>query len=578
MSAQTDIARQAQSVNELISTYRSDGDVATERRLRFVYFTPSDREPAPEYRERLTRVIDETIKFYAEQIAGYGLKARPLMVDRDDDGLLRFVMVQGKEPWLAYNSKEYAYGEKIRNECIPKLKTAGIDPEQETIAVFTAVMDWDESKQRFRQRSPYQGSGNARFGFCWQIDAPPLDPVHLPEKSPTIDDGEYGMVSIGKWNSLFVGGVIHELGHAFGLPHNAQRPKQGTVLGTSLMGSGNRVYGDQLRDEGLGTFLTFADAVRLVSHPLFSGSEKGLQSSGNLGDAFEAIQVQADGEAFVVSGKVRSTPATYAVISYTDPVGHGDYDSITTTCVPDADGSFRIRCEDLARGTASELRLAAVKVNGEAFTERGLPFSVSKTGEVDVEDLRQQLVLAPVLNKLRYGRALEAARLVVAMPENEPAKALAIAMLTPPDQRPVNPDANASTWSLCELRPLSASVGWRIPAYDYSPEDLLIRVNGEVQRHGIYAHAESSYAYTLDPVWKSFDAVCAVSDGPPGTVVFVVKVDGVERWRSQVVVPGKTVPCKVDISGAKTLELIAEDGNDGKSRDHGYWLQPSIEK
>lgn len=571
-------AEQASLANERLAAYRSEQPDPSQRRLRFAYFVPSDRQPAAQYRERLTRVLDAMTQFYAEQIASYGLDAQPIPLDRDEDGLLRFTMVQGKQPWQAYNTKEPASGAKIYSECLPALRAAGIEPTQETIAVFTAVMDWDSERMRFRQRSPYQGGGNARSGFCWQIDAPPLDPNHLSEKSPLIDDGEYGRVSIGKWNSIFIGGVIHELGHAFGLAHNAQPPTQQGRAGISLMGSGNRVYGDQLRNEGAGTYLTFADALRLVSHPLFSGSDKGLQTAARYDDMFADLQVETEGDSMIISGTVRCSPSCYAVICYTDPTGHGDYDALTSTAVPDDRGRFRMRCDNLAQGTESELRLTAVKLNGDAFTHTGMKFSVSNEGEVNTESIRERLILAPVLAKLRMGAAREAAILTAAIPDEEPAKAIAAPMLRPPSQRPLIPDEDARSWSLCDLRPAAATVGWRTPAFDYSPEDLWIEVTGTVQRRGIYAHANSTYKWNLDGDWKSLTATCAVSDGPPGSVVFVVRVNGQETWRSPVTRPGQLVPCKLNIADAKTLELIVEDAGDGNRRDHGYWLDPVITK
>ena len=76
-------------------------------------------------------------------------------------------------------------------------------------------------------------------------------------------------------NSIFIGGMAHELGHALGLPH-CRGSADETQFGTALMGSGNRTYGDEIRNEGSGTFLSRAHALRLASHPQFSGSLKGF--------------------------------------------------------------------------------------------------------------------------------------------------------------------------------------------------------------------------------------------------------------------------------------------------------------
>lgn len=570
-----DQANQSRSINERLAAYQSADPVPSDRKLRFVYFLPSDRQPALNYRERLTRVLEETVAFYAKQIEGYGMKAQPLPLDRDADGLLRFIEVKGEEPWTAYNSKKPFAGEKVRDECLPVLRAAGIDPKRETIAVFTAIMEWNEEARRFRQQSPYQGTGDARAGFCWQIDSPPLDPLHLPEKTPIIDDGEYGRVSIGKWNSLFVGGVIHELGHAFGLPHNAQRLDQFSRLGRSLMGNGNRTFGDDRRSEGLGTFLTFADAVRLVSHPFFSGSSKGLWERDAISTEIDELHVKAEaGGVLAVSGRVRGPVPAYAVVAYTDGEGGSDYDAIATVAVPDANGRFELRCDQLPEGKGVELRLAAMQVNGLFKMERGLNFSVNKEGKIDLKDLPQQLVLAPIVTALRAGQSQKAAQLTAALADNDPAKKLAAPMLTPPDKRAASTEA--AQVSLCDLRPESARVGWRAPAFDYSPEDLTIRIGGKIERRGIYAHAPAAYVWKLDGTWKTFDTRCALRDDYEGSVEFIVKIDGVEKWRSGIVRKGEGKPCSLSVSGAKSIELIVTDGGDDNRRDHGFWIAPVL--
>jgi hypothetical protein len=578
IAAPLDEPSQAAAVNARLSSFHgTPPEVKSERKLRIAYFLPTDRKPAIQYRERLTRVLTETADFYEKEMARHGVHARRLPLDLEADGLVRCIIIHGTDNWTAYNSKDFKVGSRIREECLPGLKAAGIEPEHETIALFTAIMEWDEPQRRFRQRSPYQGGGSARSGFCWQIDAPVLDPALLSEKSPIIDDGEYGKVSLGKWNSLFVGGVIHELGHAFGLPHNAQSPDQYARLGLSLMGAGNRTYGDEKRAEGKGSFLAFADALRLASHPLFSGSDKGLMEEKNDADVHDLrIEAASNTPYLKVRGRVTSSVPVYAVLAYVDPEGGGDYDATTATAVPDADGRFELLCDALPKNGRVELRLAALQVNGMVTTQSGLSFSMNAQGQPELEELRQRLVLMPVLAQLRIGRAAEAAKLSAALPDSEPAKQLAAPMLSPPDQRAEK--SEAKTISLCDLRPASATVGWRKPAFDYSPEDLIITVGGQIIRRAVYAHAESRYVWKLDGTWKQLRTRCALHDEENGSVEFIIKLDGVEKWRSGIVLKDKVVPCEMDITGVKSIELIVTNGGDDFNRDHGFWIEPTLSR
>jgi len=518
--------------------------------------------------------MDEAADFYAKQMKANGFEVKRIPFDRDSKKLLNFMIVQGKEPWTAYNSKQLISADKVRKECLPVLYAAGLNPDHETIVVFTAIMEWDDKLLRFRQQSPYFGMGNAHSGFCWQFDAPPLDPKNLLLKTPNIDDGEFGIISAGRWNSLMIGGVIHELGHSLGLPHDAERPAELQKTGTSLMGLGNLRYAFERRKEGLGAFLTFPDALRLASHPFFTRSAKGLAENDRSSGVFEELACENDGDGIIVSGRVNSSPATYAVIAYTDGEGRSDYDAITTSAIPNAEGRFQVRCDTLPHGKQIALRLTGLQVNGLTYMQSGLNFVMTPAGKMQTEELKQTIVLLPILNQLRAGRADEAARLTAALPDTEPAKQLAAPMLTPPNMRPLTAEGNSV--SLCDLRPSSATVGWRTPAFDYSPEDLTIRVAGKLERRGIYAHPPSTYSWTLDGTWKNFHAICTVRDEETGSVVFVVTVDNVEKWRSDLINFDTRKECDVDLTGATSLKLTVEDGGDGSFQDHGFWIAPVL--
>ncbi len=131
-----------ESVNNALEAYHgTDRSANRERKLRFVYFTPKNREPAPQYRERLTRVMEETVGFYTQEFNRWGIQARPLPLDRNEDGLLNFFLVKGSDVHTAY--KKDGGNDLLTREYEPVLRATGIDPKVETVAVFSNLAEWD---------------------------------------------------------------------------------------------------------------------------------------------------------------------------------------------------------------------------------------------------------------------------------------------------------------------------------------------------------------------------------------------------------------------------------------------------
>lgn len=386
-SARTEIAPKVAAARAILDPWLAENPVRAQKKIHLVLWTPKDREPAPRYRERLSAIFVDIQKFYAREMERIGFGPRTIGLDTMDDGLLRVHLVRGLNDYTNYSTPS---GSAIRKECLPTLEAAGLNPAEELIVIFCNMSNWDAEKRTISQNSPYYASGTSRGGTAWQVDSPILDLDFLTEKGKNVRDGQYGNISLGRYSSIFIGGACHELGHALGLPHNKERADERAAFGTALMGSGNRTYGEQLRGESKGSFLTLTHALRLASHPMFSGSAKDISRPRSAKP--EELKIQPKGKGFEFSGRVTTAsnePPVYAIIAYMDPAGGNDYDATTTTAVPDKDGKFTLDCQALAPGKTGELRVVYLQANGQASgflssTPYRYPYVVAKDGAVDL--------------------------------------------------------------------------------------------------------------------------------------------------------------------------------------------------
>ena len=60
------------------------------------------------------------------------------------------------------------------------------------------------------------------------------------------------------------------------------------------------------------------------------------------------------------------------------------------------------------------------------------------------------------------------------------------------------------------------------------------------------------------------------------SVIFVVKGDGKEFYRSALIQGEETQKVNINVEGVRTLELITEDAEDGNGSDWSVWFNPQI--
>ena len=563
------------------------------KKLHVVYFTPSDREPGQNYEQRLGTILMDIQAFYRDGMErlGFGPMTFPLVRDARDKLVIH--LVKGKAPGKSYAKPD---GEKIFEECRPTLEAAGISVERETVLIFCNLAEWDENHKVFSHHSPYYGMWGQTSGLCFALDSVVQNLEDLPKKKPILNDDEYGDMSLGKFNTVFIGGIAHELGHAFALPHCGERWDEKT-LGTSIMGAGNHTYREEQRGEGNGSFLTMASAMKLAGRPLFNGCDTNMGKEPQLQECTLLLSTNAMSANLVgrhaalrVEGTVTGTPAVYGVIAYFDSLRDGGYRAPAATAVPDARGKFAIEVSDLAPCGNGELRVEFCHVNG-AISERRIGFTIDPDGGVDLTQWQLRQALEPIGSAVAVNDP-NAARIALqnleASRESETVKSIGRKLVGTLDRSAKPTPAEVSTTitnlALGEAQPESAKVGWlqpaenRIPANNQVPSPLLD--SGKVYATGLYAHAPSSYVFNLGGKWKELigEAALHTFHQPYGSVIFIIKTDGHEVFRSAVIQKAKKANFKISVAGVKWLELVVDPSTDGNQNDWGLWLAPTLSR
>ncbi|MCC7495508.1 MAG: NPCBM/NEW2 domain-containing protein [Fimbriimonadaceae bacterium] len=545
--------------------------------LQVAYFVPADRQPIPGYVERIDRIMQEVREFYARGMAAHGFGRLTFDLARDAAGKLLVHRVDAHGPAASYGRN--AAGQ-VAAEVRPVLQAAGLDPQRTHVIIFQVLLDWQDGKAL--EVGPYVGGGSATSGTCWVYDDPRLDPAKLSSKEP----GGYYMrpCSLGEFNSHYLGGVAHELGHALGLPHDKE-PGAGRAVPRSLMGAGNHSYGEEQRGEGPGSVLSAASAWPLAKHPLFTG-QPAPTSAANC--ELQAVEFSQEAGQVVLRGRLAARPAAYGVVAYQDPVTPAaDYDAVSWAAPVAADGRFEVGVGEFKPGP-TQIRLRACLTDGSASYQRW-DLTVDAAGRPDLAPLRRTQLLAPAVVAFARSDAAAlrtaAATARAAAPQDaelgrrldllqrllQPVPPVALATLP----------ATTTTVALSTVAWADARTGWGPPLRDQVPTERgepFLSLGGTVCERGLYAHAPARHEVRLGGAWRRLATGYGLEDGAGGSVVFVIRGDGRELFRSAKVSDHMRREATVELAGVQRLELLVEDAGDGNSSDWGIWVEPLLSR
>ena len=365
---------QAKYISAQLKRWNDETSDLNNKALRVVYFHAKDRQPLKNHVERWDGILLDIQNFYRSEMRELGYGEVTISLEKEN-GKLKLHEIRGKEEEKSYS---YKSGNKIRGEVFEALRAKGLNPDKETLLIVCGLSKTEDKKITIY--SPYYGMGaNHNRGICFTADMewlsvnglkPDPDKITLQVK----EHRGYEPFTLGRFNTVYIGGTIHELGHGLSLPHNLAT-KEEAKRGTALMGAGNYTYRKEWRNQGKGSFLTHSSALRLLVHPLFNGESSKTTEAPNL--KFQELKVAHFKKQIRIAGKIKSDIPAIAMIAYNDRENKGqrgymvnnNYDATSWTSVISPDKEFKINIADLRPGN-HQIRLVAVHANGAVTTKR----------------------------------------------------------------------------------------------------------------------------------------------------------------------------------------------------------------
>ena len=576
------------AAQEAVAEYHQGAESA-DNEIKVVYFHPANLQPLEQWKARLQRILTDVEKFYAEGFQRFSLADTVVRFERNDDEYLVH-LVQGRLPVEQYS---YDSGRPIQREMAQALR-GKIDFQRSFVLAIHGLCQEKEGKYSFS--APYYGSGTQRSGLCHAADCPLLDPDLLSEKEKKIVYSEHyyrqRKQSFGVFNSWYLGGIAHELGHGLALPHDAGRPWERKQPGVSLMGGGNHHYRSQLHGGKTPSYLSLASALRLLSHPLVTQSDR--ERFAPVKTNLKEIKFSLKEGKTIIDGEVESNVPVYGMIAYLWRPGSWpgdpgkDHQSVTYPTLVD-NGQFQLKLAEKRPGDY-RLRLAALNANG-ASKNFDFHLILDESGQPNVSTLNSQWLVSRVEDAVLQGdptaKKLTSAASIAAAPTPEVAAKLSILaeILNPPEPLDLASTTENSVY-LSDAKWVSANVGWSQVArnhYDLkkdSRDNVFLQLGGKFYAKGLYAHAESTYEFDLTKRWSTFSAVIGLRDGAAaqGSAVFTVVGDGKQLYQSPILRSGNSETIELDISGIERLELHTRGGEGHVNHCWSIWCEPKLER
>lgn len=551
--------------------------------VRVVYFHAADQAPLADFAGRLERSLVDISAFYREEmLKRYGVATEGLPLERRDGKFVLHV-VKGLQPSAHY---DYASGSETWNE-VKQALGEKIRPDREHVLIFYGLCE-KEADGRYVIHAPYYGAGdsNHQHGLCHAADCEQLDPALLTRKDLPFVFKEHSyermQMTVAKFNTWYLGGLAHELGHGLGFPHDSGAP--GEAPGVALMGGGNLTYRENLWGGKRPAYLSLATALRFAAHPLATRSDKARWLPNDA--IIEDLVATPTKGGLRLAGRIASNVPPCAFIASVWPTSaKTDHGALTFCSAIDGAGRFSVDISGL-KGVAYRLKLGGLLVNGAEAKEQHV-FTCDADGKPSLAFIAQRVVAKAeqaVLRDPAKADLLLSDRALLAAPDSVARTQLRLLrdLRLPQAEASDLAAVRTNTVSLGDVRWSEAKVGWGKPTRNRfgSNDAVLLKIVGQAFAKGLYAHAASRYVYTLDGRWKSFVSTIGLRDGAGAepSARFIILGDGKELFRSGPLREGAKQEVSVDVTGVKQLELLTESAEQNNRACWALWAEPSLRR
>lgn len=277
--------------------------------LNIIYFIPKDIENRINSHKRISEILLQGQEFYKQNMIAYGFgeKTFGLLVDTEKNRV-KVTYINGK-----HDASHYPYegGGNIMKEEILTYFTA--NPNEKNSEHFLVISPVNDPKNN---DAPYYGIGK----WCFATDFNDMDVKHLGNTS-----------ELGRNATVYIGGLLHELGHGLNLPHNKEKASDisNPNKGTCLMGGGNYTYGSTP------TFISEASCAILNNNQIFNNTNSNFYTGAT--GAINNLVATVNDNIINVSGTIVSSIPVNRVNVYHDPADdNANYDAVSwSTTVSD---------------------------------------------------------------------------------------------------------------------------------------------------------------------------------------------------------------------------------------------------